>query len=136
MMKHLNIISNAGAYDLELEPDYRNIFHAVNTDFSKEPIFVIDFVATNINDETRDYLAAFTGFYGQATYYPTGGWSVMVPAQAVYDTWEEGDYRKEVNLDDEAITNSGEVIPFTSFSSVDGRNANRPTYFQVHSHGE
>jgi hypothetical protein len=121
-----DIISKAGAYDLALEPDYRNIFHAVNTDFSKEPIFVIDFVATNIDDESRDYLAAFTGFYGQATYYPTGGWSVMVPAQAVYDTWDEGDYRREINLDDEALTNSGEVIPFTSFSSTDGRNANRP----------
>jgi len=121
-----DIISKAGTYDLALEPDYRNIFHAVNTDASKEPIFVIDFVATNIDDESRDYLAAFTGFYGQATYYPTGGWSVVVPAQAVYDTWEEGDYRKEVNLDDQALTNSGEVIPFTQFSSLDGRNANRP----------
>jgi hypothetical protein len=121
-----DIISKAGTYDLALEPDYRNIFHAVNTDASKEPIFVIDFVATNIDDESRDYLAAFTGFYGQATYYPTGGWSVVVPAQAVYDTWEEGDYRKEVNLDDQALTNSGEVIPYTQFSSLDGRNANRP----------
>jgi starch-binding outer membrane protein, SusD/RagB family len=121
-----DIISKAGTYDLALEPDYRNIFHAVNTDASKEPIFVIDFVATNIDDESRDYLAAFTGFYGQATYYPTGGWSVIVPAQAVYDTWEEGDYRKEVNLDDQALTNSGEVIPYTQFSSLDGRNANRP----------
>ncbi len=121
-----NLINNAGTYDLALEPDYRNIFHAVNTDFSKEPIFVIDFVATNINDESRDYLAAFTGFYGQATYYATGGWSVMVPAQAVYDTWDAGDYRREVNFDAEATTNSGEVIPFTNFSSLDPRNANRP----------
>lgn len=121
-----NVINNAGTYDLALEPDYRNIFHAVNTDFSKEPIFVIDFVATNINDESRDYLAAFTGFYGQATYYPTGGWSVMVPAQKVYDTWEAGDYRREVNFDAEARDNSGNVLPFTNFSSLDGRNANRP----------
>jgi len=121
-----DIINKAGLYDLALEPNYRNIFHAENTDMSSEPIFVIDFVGTNVNDESRDYLAAFTGFYGQATYYPSGGWSVMVPAQAVYDTWENGDYRKEVNFDDEAVDNSGNVIPFTSFSSLDGRNANRP----------
>jgi len=120
------IINNAGTYDLALEPDYRNIFHAENTDFSQEPIFVIDFVGTNVDDESRDYLAAFTGFYGQATYYPSGGWSVMVPAQAVYDTWDAGDYRRSICLDDEALDNSGNVIPYTNFSSLDGRNANRP----------
>lgn len=121
-----DLISKAGIYDLALEPDYRNIFHGVNSDASREPIFIIDFVATNVGDESRDYLAAFTGFYGQATYYPTGGWSVMVPAQAVYDTWPDGDYRKEINFDADALDNSGNVVPFTSFSSVDGRNANRP----------
>jgi len=84
------IINNAGLYNLALEPDYRNIFHSENTDASIEPIFIIDFVGTNINDESRDYLAAFTGFFGQATYYPSGGWSVAVPAQAVYDTWDSG----------------------------------------------
>jgi len=121
-----DVINKAGTYDLALEPDYRNIFHGVNSDFSKEPIFILDFVATNINDESRDYLAAFTGFYGQATYYATGGWSVMVPAQAVYDTWEAEDYRREVNFDAEATDNSGNVLPFTNFSSLDGRNTNRP----------
>ncbi len=121
-----DIINNAGLYNLALEPDYRNIFHAVNTDASLEPLFVIDFVGTNINDESRDYLAAFTGFYGQATYYPSGGWSVMVPAQAVFDTWDDGDYRKEVCFDDTALDNNGNVLNFTQFSSVDGRNTNRP----------
>ncbi|MFK7972782.1 MAG: RagB/SusD family nutrient uptake outer membrane protein [Bacteroidia bacterium] len=121
-----NVINNAGMYNLALEPDYRNIFHAENTDFSLEPIFVIDFEGTNVNDESRDYLAAFTGFFGQATYYPSGGWSVMVPAQAVYDTWPDGDYRKEVNFDDEALDNNGNTIPYTEFSSLDGRNTNRP----------
>lgn len=121
-----DIISKAGTYNLALEPDYRNIFHAENTDLSIEPIFVIDFVGTNINDESRDYLAAFTGFFGQGTYYPSGGWSVMVPAQAVYDTWDDEDYRKSVNFDAEAVDNSGNVIPFTDYSSLDGRNANRP----------
>ena len=121
-----DVINKAGTYNLALESDYRNIFHAENTDVSIEPIFVIDFVGTNVNDESRDYLAAFTGFFGQATYYPSGGWSVMVPAQAVFDTWEDGDYRKEVNFDAEAVDNNGNVIPFTNFSSLDGRNANRP----------
>lgn len=121
-----DIISKAGRYNLALEADYRNIFHAENTDSSLEPIFVIDFVGTNVNDESRDYLAAFTGFFGQATYYPSGGWSVMVPAQAVYDTWDNEDYRKEVNFDAEAFDNDGNVLPFTTYSSLDGRNTNRP----------
>jgi len=121
------VINNAGTYNLALEPDYRNIFHSVNTNSSLEPIFVIDFVGTNINDESRDYLAAFTGFFGQQTYYASGGWSVMVPALPVYETWDDGDYRKQVNFDAEAVVdNMGTVIPFTQFSSVDGRNANRP----------
>lgn len=121
-----DIISKAGIYNLALEPDYRNIFHAANTDLSLEPIFVIDFVGTNVNDESRDYMAAFTGFYGQATYYPSGGWSVAVPALPVYESWDDGDYRKEINFDDEALDNSGNVLPFTNFSSLDSRNANRP----------
>jgi len=122
-----DVINKAGTYNLALEPDYRDIFHAVNTDFSLEPIFIIDFVGTNINDESRDYLAAFTGFFGQQTYYASGGWSVMVPALSVYETWDDGDYRKEVNFDDEAVIDpDGTVIPYTQFSSVDGRNANRP----------
>ena len=121
-----DVINKAGTYNLALEPDYRNIFHAVNTDFSLEPIFVIDFIGTNIDDESRDYLAAFTGFFGQATYYASGGWSVMVPAQSVFDSWENGDYRKQVNFDAEAVDNNGNVLSYTQFSSLDGRNANRP----------
>ena len=121
-----DVINNAGRYNLALEPDYRNIFHAVNTDLSLEPIFIIDFVGTNINDESRDYLAAFTGFFGQATYYPSGGWSVAVPAQAVYDTWDDADYRKSVNFDAEAVDNNGNVLTFNEFSNLDNRNANRP----------
>ena len=121
-----DVINNAGTYNLALEADYRNIFHAVNTDNSMEPIFILDFVGTNIDDESRDYLAAFTGFFGQATYYASGGWSVMVPAIGVYDTWDENDYRRSVNLDDEAMDNNGNILPFTQFSSLDGRNANRP----------
>ncbi len=121
-----DVINNASRYNLALEPDYRNIFHAVNTDNSLEPIFIIDFVGTNINDESRDYLAAFTGFFGQATYYASGGWSVMVPSQAVFDDWDDGDYRKSVNFDPEAMDNNGNLLQFTQFSSLDGRNANRP----------
>lgn len=120
------IISKAETYDLALEPNFRNLFDAALTDDSKEPIFVIDFVATNINDESRDYLAAFTGFYGQGTYYPSGGWSVMVPSLKVYETWQDGDYRKEVSLDDTALDNMGNLLSFTEFSSLDGRNTNRP----------
>lgn len=121
-----DLISKAGTYNVALDPDYRNIFHAELTNFSPEPIFVIDFVATNVGDESRDYLAAFTGFYGQATYYASGGWSVTVPAQAVFDTWDDADYRKDVCFDDEALDNNGNIVPFTSFSSLDSRNADRP----------
>lgn len=121
-----DVIDKKSTYNLELEPDFQNLFDASLTNASLEPIFVIDFVGTNINDETRDYLAAFTGFYGQGTYYPSGGWSVMVPSLAVYNTWDADDYRREVSLDDEAVANSGEVLSFNNFSSLDGRNANRP----------
>ena len=122
-----DVINNAGLYNLALEPDYRNIFHAVNTDFSLEPIFVIDYVAINDNDESRDYLAAFTGFFGQQTYYASGGWSVAVPAQAVFDTWDNADYRKAINFDaDAVIDTAGTRIPFTEFSSQNPVNANRP----------
>jgi len=56
-----------------LEPDYRNIFHAENTDNSLEPIFIIDYQATSTSNIFLDYLAAFTGLFGQTKYYPIGG---------------------------------------------------------------
>ena len=122
-----DVINSAGTYNVALEPDYRNVFHSVNSDVSQEPIFIIDFVGTNIDDESRDYLAAFTGFFGQQTYYASGGWSVMVPAQSVFDGWDDRDYRKSVNFDDTAVIDvDGNEIDFTQFSSSDGRNANRP----------
>jgi len=121
-----DVISNAGTYNLALEPDYANLWDATLTDLSPEPIFVIDFVGTNINDESRDYLAAFTGFYGQGTYYASGGWSVMVPALPVYETWDAADYRREICLDDEAFDNQGNLLNFTQFSTLDPRNTNRP----------
>jgi hypothetical protein len=50
----------------------------------------------------------------------------MVPAQAVFDTWDDDDYRKQVSFDATALTNPGDLITFNEFSSLDGRNANRP----------
>ena len=50
----------------------------------------------------------------------------MVPAQSVFDGWDDADYRKSVNFDSEAFDNSGNTLDFNQFSSLDGRNANRP----------
>jgi hypothetical protein len=53
-----------------------------------------------------------TGIRGDAL--NGGGWSVAVPTLAVYDTWDAGDYRRIVSLQEEA-TIGGNVVDYTQF---------------------
>ncbi len=107
------IIDNAGVYDLALEPDFQNLFDANAIDASKEPIFALDYNNFEAPNNAYDQIAPMTGIRGDDR-NEGGGWSVAVPTLAVYETWDAGDYRRAVSMDDEASI-GGVVVDFTQF---------------------
>ena len=123
------VIDNEGAYNLALEPDFQDLFNSSKIGGSMEPLFVLDFIGASDGDDGRDYQPALTGLRDDEQYpnVAGGGWSVGVPSLKVYETWNDGDYRKAVSLDDTAIF-KGVVVPYTNFkeSGGSGRGVNRP----------
>jgi starch-binding outer membrane protein, SusD/RagB family len=120
------IITNEATYDLDLEPDFQNLFHYINVKDSKEPIFVLDYVGVaQGTDWTTDYVTSLTGLEGNFDGHG-GGWTVMVPSMNVYSTWNGQDYRRAVSFDTTGINSGGNIVPYTNFSSLDAKNANRP----------
>lgn len=119
------VIDNEGTYDLALEGDYQELFNATTIDGSKEPIFALDFNGFRDGDAGQDYQAALTGIRADEQYGLGGGWSVAVPSFAVFNSWDDRDYRKAVSLDVTGIFN-GNVEPYTVFRDFHSRAVNRP----------
>ncbi|OEI79732.1 RagB/SusD family nutrient uptake outer membrane protein [Formosa algae] len=107
------VIANAGTYNLALDSNFQNLFDGEAIDNSLEPIFAVDYNNFEAEDNAYDQVAPMTGIRGDDRNLG-GGWSVAVPTLAVYTTWDEGDYRRAVSLDDEASIN-GTVVDYTEF---------------------
>mgnify|MGYP000247658363 CR=1 FL=1 len=108
------VIQNAGASDIALEQDYQVLFDASKHDGQKEHLWVIDFMG-QVNGgggDGDDLLGPLTGVRGT----DMQGWGVGVPSMAVYETWDDRDYRKSVAMLDEALKD-GVMIPYTEFSN-------------------
>ncbi|WP_025741629.1 RagB/SusD family nutrient uptake outer membrane protein [Aquimarina pacifica] len=95
------VIDNAGTYGLALDTNFQNLFNADVIDSSPEPIFSLDYNNVEADDNAYDQIAPMTGIRSDAR-NEGGGWSVAVPTLAVYETWDAGDYRRAVSMDDEA----------------------------------
>jgi len=119
------VIDNKGTYDVDLDPNFQNLFNADVIDGSKEPIFALDYNNFQAPNNAYDQIAPMTGIRGDDR-NSGGGWSVAVPTLAVYTTWDAGDYRRAVSLDEEASIN-GTIEPYTNFT-VSGHQhaANQP----------
>ncbi|CAL6349396.1 unnamed protein product [Bathycoccus prasinos] len=94
------VIDNAGTYNLALESNFQNLFNADAIDASLEPIFALDYNNFEADDNAYDQTAPMTGIRGDDRNLG-GGWSVAVPTLEVYTTWDAGDYRRAVSMDDE-----------------------------------
>ena len=110
------VIANKGVYNLGLDPDYQTLFDATKIDESIEPIFALDYNNFEADDNYYDQTAPMTGIRGSDT--NGGGWSVAVPALAVYETWAEGDYRRAVSMDDFSYF-GGVKVNFDDCPSID-----------------
>lgn len=121
----MEVINQAGTFNLDLEPDFQNLFDATKTDNSLEPIFVLDFIGASNGDDGRDYQAALTGIRSDEQYGLGGGWSVAVPSLEVYNTWDDRDYRKQVSFDATGVFDDN-VEDFSIFRNFNSRAVNRP----------
>ena len=108
------VISNASAYGLALDPDFQTLFNANLIDGSQEPIFALDYNNFEAPDNAYDQTAPMTGIRGDDR-NQGGGWSVAVPTLAVYESFEPGDYRRTVSFDEEASID-GQVVDFSEFT--------------------
>jgi len=106
------VIDNKTVYDLELEADFQTLFDANQIDGSKEPIFALDYNNVEAPNNAYDQIAPMTGIRGDAL--NGGGWSVAVPTLAVYETWDAGDYRRIVSMQEEATIND-QAVDYTQF---------------------
>lgn len=107
------VIDNKGTYNLDLDPNFQNLFNANVIDASKEPIFALDYNNFEAPNNAYDQIAPMTGIRGDDR-NSGGGWSVAVPKLAVYETWPAGDYRRAVSMDEEASI-GGTVVDYTQF---------------------
>ena len=108
-----DVIANKGTYNLDLDPDFQNLFNADVIDNSLEPIFALDYNNFEAPDNGYDQIAPMTGIRGDDR-NSGGGWSVAVPSLDVYTTWNADDYRRAVSLDDGASI-GGNLEPYTNF---------------------
>lgn len=109
------VIENKGLFNYALEPDFQNLFRADLQNDLKETIFSLDFLGLQNGDggANDDIMPAMTGIRGADEL----GWSVCVPSMAVYNTWDDRDYRKEVSFTDSALI-GGELEPYTVFQNT------------------
>jgi hypothetical protein len=106
------VIDNKGLFGYTLEADFQNLYRAQNAGTIKETIFAMDFLGqTNSGNQNEDYMAAMTGVLNYQA-----GFGVNVPALAVYQTWDERDYRRKVSFEDSLVWN-GVKEPYTKFTT-------------------
>lgn len=109
------VIDNAGRFGYELEQDYQDLYRAEIADNLTETIFTLDFLGqqNGSGGANDDIMAAMTGIRGADEL----GWSVTVPSMAVYNTWDDRDYRKHVAFADSALID-GVMQPYTVFQNT------------------
>jgi hypothetical protein len=111
------VIDNKEKFGYGLEADFQTLFRAPQANNMKEHVFAIDFLGlqSGAGGANDDIMAPMTGVRGGDP--PRSGWSVIVPSQKVYDTWDSRDYRKKVSFDDSLLV-GGKLVPYTEFQNT------------------
>lgn len=109
------VIDNKGLFNYALEPDFQNLFRAEKQDDLRETLFSLDFLGlqNGSGGANDDIMPPMTGIRGADEL----GWSVCVPSMAVYNTWDDRDYRKKVSFADSTLID-GELQPYTVFQNT------------------
>ena len=113
------VIDNATELEYGLENDFQDLWRADMISGLNEYIFFVDFLGdqrgggnpiTLENDQT---LGAFNSVDGGIA--PHNGWSMLVPSELVYTTWDPADYRRAVSIDAERILSDGILHDYVDF---------------------
>ena len=107
-------VINTGAYGLDLDPNFQTLFNAEEIDGSPEPIFALDYNGVEAEDNAYDQIAPMAGIRGDDR-NSGGGWSVAVPTEAVYASFDQDDYRTHVSFDEEANI-GGVYVTYDNFT--------------------
>ncbi len=109
------VIDNKGRFNYELETDFQDLFRAELADNLRETIFTVDYLGlqTGGDNFNVEFNASMTGIRGA----DRTGWSVAVPSLAVFNTWDNRDYRKKVSFADSAMI-GGQLRPYTAFANT------------------
>jgi len=116
------VINNSSDFDVSLMADYQDCFNAPIANGLKEHLFTVDFAAAHRagGGQGTDWMAPVTGISGT----DDRGWSVCVPSLAVYNSWDDRDYRKSVAFQSTAMV-GGVEVPYTD-PSFNNLNVYRP----------
>lgn len=109
------VIENKGRFGYDLEPDFQNLFRAELSNNMREHIFAAEFLGQQSGGggANDDIMGAMTGIRGADEL----GWSVTVPSMAVFNAWDDRDYRKSVSFADSAFV-GGVRQPYTVFQNT------------------
>ncbi|MEP3390518.1 MAG: RagB/SusD family nutrient uptake outer membrane protein [Reichenbachiella sp.] len=127
------VIDNSGAFGYALEGEFADLFDPSLGAASNEVLFEIDFIGADAGGNPSelggtnaaiDYIPSVTGPRGDERFATGEGWSVAVPSLAVFDTWNEQDYRRSVSFDT-VLINGGVEVPYTNWGTI-SRNVARP----------
>lgn len=99
----LEVINNKGKYGYDLVEDYQDLFNGEVGD-TKEHIFSVDYYAESkggsiAGQDFDGWRNNNNGFTPMRKPWDVGGWSAMVPPLSFYESFIEGDYRREVSFE-------------------------------------
>ena len=120
-----------GSNDYSLDTNFQNLFNATEIDNSPEPIFALDYNNVEASNNAYDQIAPMTGIRGDDR-NDGGGWSVAVPTEAVYASFDQADYRTRVSFEEEA--NIGGVrVDYNNFTISGHEHARNTPYIAKYS---
>lgn len=118
------VINNKDRFGYALMEDFAELYDGYNAEGLAEHVFMVDFAAglTGNSGQNQDWMGPVTGIRGVFLPNTNAGWSVSVPSFAVYETWDDRDYRKEVSFIDSAYADASlvEKIGYEEFAPNHG----------------
>ncbi len=94
------VINNAGEFNYQLEENYQDLYNGDLAGNIKEQILTLDFHnSLDANNYNVDWLIAQTRIRD----FTPRSLSVPVPTLAVYNSWDDRDYRKDIAFEDSVV---------------------------------
>lgn len=115
------VIDNKDQFGYGLMEDFALLYDALNADGLQEHIFMVDFLGQTggPRGQQTDWMGPITGIRSVTLPTTNAGWSVAVPAFAVFETWDARDYRREVSFIDSAYIDD-ELVGYEQFAPNHG----------------